>query len=89
MLKKVILAWLLFVCCLCFAAFASAAADPRDLSREKMLFRNYSGDGSLSVSSFCMEGHVFLMVNGNLSNQASIVQVYEEKNGKIVPKRCN
>jgi len=62
--------------------------DSRDLSREKKLFLNFSGEGSTSVSSFCIEGHVFLMVNGNTSNQTSIVQVYEERNGKVMPKRC-
>ncbi len=60
-----------------------------DLSREKKVFRNYSGEGSNSVSSFCMEGYVFLMVSGNASNFSSIVQVYEEKNGKVTPKKCN
>ena len=60
-----------------------------DLSREKKLFRNYSGEGSNSVVSFCMEDQVFVMVSGNTSNFPSIVQVYEEKNGKVVPKKCN
>lgn len=59
-----------------------------DLSREKKLFRNYTGEGSTSVTSLCMEGYVFVLVNGNISNQTSIAQVYEDRNGKIVPKRC-
>jgi hypothetical protein len=59
-----------------------------DLSREKKSFRNYSGPGSTSVSSFCIEGHVFVMVSGDTSNAQSLVQVYEEKNGKVGPKRC-
>lgn len=59
-----------------------------DLSREKKLFRNYSGEGSNSVISFCMEDQVFIMVSGNISNYPSIVQVYEEKNGNVVPKKC-
>ncbi len=63
--------------------------DRSDLSREKKLFRNYSGEGSNSVISFCMEDQVFVMVSGNLSNFPSIVQVYEEKSGKVVPKKCN
>jgi hypothetical protein len=62
--------------------------ESRDLSREKKLFRNYSGEGSTSVTSLCMEGYVFILVNGNISNQTSISQVYEEKNGKVFPKRC-
>ena len=60
-----------------------------DLSREKKSFRNYSGPGSTSVSSFCIEAHVFVMVSGDVSNGQSIIQVYEEKSGKVVPKRCN
>jgi hypothetical protein len=59
-----------------------------DLSREKKSFRNYSGQGSTSVSSFCIEGYVFVMVSGDISNAQSIIQVYEEKIGKVVPKRC-
>ncbi|MDA8127045.1 MAG: hypothetical protein M0009_17890 [Deltaproteobacteria bacterium] len=76
-------------------AIAFGAASPlqaiqesKDLSREKKLFRSYSGEGTTSVSSFCIENNVFLLVNGNISNQASAVQVYEEKNGKVIPKRC-
>lgn len=60
-----------------------------DLAREKKMFRNYSGEGSNSVVSFCMEGQVFVMVSGNASNIPSIVQVYEERNGKILPKKCD
>ena len=63
--------------------------DFNDLSREKKVFRNYSGEGSNSVSSFCMEGQVFVIVSGDSSNFSSIVQVYEEKNGKVAPKKCN
>jgi hypothetical protein len=59
-----------------------------DLSREKKMFRNYSGQGSNSVSSFCIEGQVFVMVSGDTSNAPSITQVFEERNGKVVPKRC-
>jgi arginase family enzyme len=66
------------------------AEDPEvgDLSREKKSFRNYSGQGSTSVSSFCIEGHVFVLVSGDTSNAQSILQVFEEKNGKVGPKRC-
>ncbi len=59
-----------------------------DLSREKKAFRNYSGPGSTSVSSFCMEGQVFVMVSGDISNSQSIIQVLEDKNGRVAPKRC-
>jgi hypothetical protein len=69
--------------------YAAESKDTYDLSREKKSFRNYSGQGSNSVSSFCIEGQVFVMVSGDTSNSPSIIQVYEEKNGKVVPKRCN
>jgi hypothetical protein len=67
----------------------SAYADERDLSRERKWYRNYSGDGSTSVSSFCMEDHVFVMASGDTNNSLTIIQVYEERNGKLVPKKCN
>jgi hypothetical protein len=78
---------------LLIASFVSALPvhaiqEAKDLSREKKLFRSYSGEGTTSVSSFCIENHVFLLVNGNISNQASVAQVYEEKSGKVIPKRC-
>lgn len=60
----------------------------KDLSREKKWYRNYSGEGSTSVSSFCMEDHVFVMVSGDANNALSIIQVYEERSGKVVPKKC-
>jgi arginase family enzyme len=63
--------------------------DVGDLSREKKTFRNYTGQGSTSVSSFCMEGLVFVMVSGDISNAQSIIQVYEDRNGRVVPKRCS
>jgi len=61
----------------------------KDLSREKKVFRNYSGEGSNSVSSFCMEGYVFVIVSGDRSNFTSIVQVYEDMKGKVAPKKCD
>lgn len=65
-----------------------AERDTRDLSREKKIFQNYSGAGSNSVSSLCIEGYVFVIVAGDISNAISIVQVYEDKNGKVLPKSC-
>lgn len=62
--------------------------ETRDLARERKLFRNFSGEGSASISSLCIEGHVFVLVSGNLSNQNSLTQVYEEREGKVLPKRC-
>jgi hypothetical protein len=75
--------------CLCGSnVYAEEDKEAGDLSREKKAFRNYSGQGSTSVSSFCMEGLVFVMVSGDISNSQSIIQVFEEKNGKVAPKRC-
>jgi hypothetical protein len=87
-MKKVLVLSLLIIGWFVFAEPVHATHESKDLSREKKLFRNFSGEGSTSVSSFCIEGHVFLMVNGNVSNQTSIAQVYEERNGKVVPKSC-
>ena len=88
-MRKVLAGYLMVVGLLAFAANVHAQQEPRDLSREKKLFRNYTGEGSTSVTSLCMEGYVFVLVNGNVSNQTSIAQVYEEKNGKVIPKRCD
>lgn len=92
-MKKILCAVLLVVGASAFTLPAHAETaqnkDYGDLAREKKLFRNYSGDGSNSVVSFCMEGQIFVMVSGNTSNIPSVVQVYEEKNGKMLPKKCN
>jgi hypothetical protein len=61
----------------------------QDMSREKKAFRNYSGEGSSTITSFCMEGQVFVMMSGDNSSNFSIMQVYVENNGKAVPKKCN
>jgi hypothetical protein len=87
-MKKTVALPMLLIASFVFSWPAHATAESKDLSREKKLFRSYSGEGTTSVSSFCIENHVFLLVNGNISNQASTVQVYEEKNGKVIPKRC-
>jgi hypothetical protein len=79
----------LFVIMGCFAfADSVLAQDTRDLNRERKYFRNFSGEGSASISSLCIEGHVFVLVSGNVSNQSTLTQVYEEREGKVVPKRC-
>jgi hypothetical protein len=70
-------------------SLGSVYAEDKDLSREKKWYRNYSGEGSTSVSSFCMEDLVFVMASGDNNNALSIIQVYEERNGKLVPKKCN
>ena len=87
-MRKVLAGYLVALGLLAFAANVYAQQESRDLSREKKLFRNYTGEGSTSVTSLCMEGYVFVLVNGNVSNQTSISQVYEERNGKVIPKRC-
>ena len=81
---------LIFAPCI-FAAYESPTKGKgqNDLSREKKAFRNYSGEGSTTLSSFCMEGQVFVMVIGDISNNFSIIQVYEKENGKAVPKKCD
>ena len=56
----IIIGWYLYVGNL----YAEEDKETGDLSREKKSFRNYSGQGSTSVSSFCIEGHVFVMVWG-------------------------
>lgn len=88
-MKKIILATaLLMTGLMMVAGSAQAQQGSKDASREKKLFRNFAGGGSTSVGSFCIEGLVFLMANGDVSNQTFIIQVYEEKNGKVVPRRC-
>lgn len=62
---------------------------PKELTREKLAFRNYSGEGSSTITSFCMEGHVFVMMTSDNSNNFSIIQVYNESDGKTVPKKCD
>jgi hypothetical protein len=62
---------------------------PKELSREKVAFRNYSGEGSSTITSFCMEGQVFVMITSDNSNNFSIMQVYREIDGKAVPKKCD
>jgi hypothetical protein len=88
-MRKVLAGLLIAAGLLVFAANVHAQPEPKDLSRESKMFRNYTGEGSTSVTSLCMEGYVFVLVNGNISNQTFITQVYEEKNGKTVPKRCD
>jgi hypothetical protein len=89
MVKGLLTALIVMMGYLFFSNFVHATQEARDLTREKKLFRNYSGEGSSSISSLCIEEHVFVLVSSNLSNQSTIIQVYEEKEGKIVPRRCN
>jgi hypothetical protein len=86
-MKKLIAALLVITGCFAFVG-PVLGQDARDLTRERKLFRNFSGDGSASISSLCIEGHVFVLVSGNLSNQSTLTQVYEEREAKVVPKRC-
>ena len=75
------------VFCACAEA-AWATQETRNLARERKMFRNFSGEGSTSISSLCVEGHGFVLVSGNQSNQNTLTQVYEEREGKVLPKRC-
>lgn len=74
-----------------FAADGGSAKPkaPKELTREKFAFRNYSGEGSSAITSFCMEGQVFVMMSSDNSFNFSILQVYTEKDGKAVPKKCD
>jgi hypothetical protein len=86
-MKRCLAALLVIMGCFAFVG-PVLAQDARDLARERKFFRNFSGEGSASISSLCIEGHVFVLVSGNLSNQSTLTQVYEEREGKVVPKRC-
>jgi len=61
----------------------------KELAREKLAFRNYSGEGSSTITSFCMEGQVFIMMSSDNSFNFTILQVYTDKDGKAVPKKCD
>lgn len=87
-MRNFLAAWFVIMGCFVFADPVPATQDTRDLNRDKKLFRNFSGEGSASISSLCIEGHVFVLVSGNISNQNALSQVYEERDGRVVPKRC-
>ena len=87
-MKKVLVIYLVILELMFFTVNIYAGQEQNDLSREKKLFRNYSGAGSTSVTSLCIEGYVFVLVAANISNTTTVTQVYEEKNGKVLPKRC-
>jgi hypothetical protein len=61
-------------------------------SRESQVLKNPKNfTMSHTVESFCLEGHVFVevaIVGGGAGAGVSVIQVYEEKDGEIVPKRC-
>lgn len=88
MKKFIILLSIMIGWCVSMDSVYGQDKDGRDLSREKKWYRNYSGQGSTSVSSFCMEDQVFVMASGDNNNSLTIVQVYEERNGKLLPKKC-
>lgn len=87
LMKRLLAALLVIMGCFVFVG-PVLAQDTRDVTREKKFFRNFSGEGSASISSLCIEGHVFVLVSGNLSNQSTLTQVYEEREERVVPKRC-
>ncbi len=87
-MKRFVTVFLAILGCFAIVGSALATQETKDLARERKIFRNFSGEGSASISSLCVEGHVFVLVSGNLSNQSTLTQVYEEREGKVVPKRC-
>jgi len=90
MVKKMMIGLLIIISCCVYVHSAYAEdRDGKDLSRERKWYRNYSGEGSTSVSSFCLEDQVFVMASGDTNNALTIIQVYEERSGKLVPKKCN
>jgi len=95
-MKKALCIILMLIVSFLFVSQIFAAEDgyakpkaTKELAREKLAFRNYSGEGSSTITSFCMEGHVFLMMSSDNSFNFSIMQVYAEKDGKAVPKKCD
>lgn len=42
------------------------------------------------IQTFCIDGYKFVLARGNLDGQESpsIVQFYEEKDGKALPAKC-
>ncbi|MDD2277068.1 MAG: hypothetical protein PHW80_09195 [Smithellaceae bacterium] len=95
-MKKALCIMLILIVSFLFAAQSLAAEDSyakpkatKELTREKLAFRNYSGEGSSTITSFCMEGQVFIMMSSDNSFNFTILQVYTDKDGKAVPKTCN
>lgn len=95
-MKKALCIMLILIVSFLFAAQSLAAEDSyakpkptKELTREKLAFRNYSGEGSSTITSFCMEGQVFLMMSSDNSFNFTILQVYADKDGKAVPKKCD
>jgi hypothetical protein len=56
---------------------------------DKPTVRGDSVKGPRGIASMCIEGHVFVVATGRGTGPAtSVTQVYQEKNGKIVPMKC-
>ncbi len=95
-MKKALCIILMLIVSFLFASQIFAADDgyakpkaTKELAREKLAFRNYSGEGSSTITSFCMEGQVFIMMSSDNSFNFTILQVYADKDGKAVPKKCD
>lgn len=62
-------------------------------SRESAVLKNPKNfTMSHTVESFCVEGHVFVEVaimGGGSGGGIAVTQVYEEKNGRVIPMRCD
>jgi len=56
--------------------------------REKI---DLSIPGVASATTVCMENHVFIIASLNVKNGGgiSVAQVFEEREGKSVPKKCD
>ena len=91
-MKKLAVILLVAFCC----AFASQVlADEADYPDEMVIIQDEKLPYELNtwlVKTICVEGHVF-MVSYVLGRQAGAgvhaIQVYEDKDGKTVPMRCD
>ena len=49
------------------------------------------GDGPTSVSTFCVDGYKFILVQATRSSKAvslDLKQIFEERNGQSLPAKC-
>jgi hypothetical protein len=86
-MKKIVLG----ICLFCSIAFCAAAGEYQ--TRESEVLKNPKNfTMAHTVESFCIEGHVFVEVaimGGGSGGGVNVIQVYEEKNGRVVPMRCD
>lgn len=91
-MKKVALILMLVFC---FAFAGQVLADEADYPDEMVIIQDEKLPYELNtwlIKTICVEGHVFL-VSYVLGRQAGAgvhaTQVYEDKEGKVVPMRCD